>query len=157
MRKTCGYNSFTFNKKGDFAGSYNKKADNFKYEKERIIKFYESLNSEFVHIKNGSYEEIEDMLQKRDFIYLDPPYYSGRDTMIDYSSSLDSKEGQIKIRDFLLKIHEKGVLFMFSNYTHSFIMNLYSDKNIFNIETVMVVRNIRGKKYKEEEVIITNY
>ncbi len=110
-----------------------------------------------MHIKNGSYEEIEDVAQKGDFIYLDPPYYSGRDTMIDYSSSLDSKEGQIKIRDFLLKMHEKGVLFMFSNYAHSFIMNLYSDKNIFNIETVIVVRNIRGKKYKEEEVIITNY
>ena len=110
-------------------------------------------------------------MKEGDFVYLDPPYYSDRDGMIDYGSDVRSKEGQRKLRDFLLRLHEKGVLFMFSNYAHPFITkDLYSDTNVFNTEIIMVERTlkirkklkdgtvkVKSKKVKEEEVIITNY
>ncbi|KJV71079.1 D12 class N6 adenine-specific DNA methyltransferase family protein, partial [Orientia tsutsugamushi str. UT76] len=67
--------------------------------------------------------------------------------------SFDEKD-QIRLRDFVQELTNKGVKIMISNNNTAFIRDLYKD---FNINTVTVVYSINEQRNPVNELIITNY
>ncbi len=158
LTKTTFRGAFDFSN-GKFKGSCNKDNGCSLSRKTlyKMIRCSKILNNN-VTIVSCSFEDIEHLLQLGDFVYLDPPYFSYKTDSIGYGSDLITRDGQKRIRDFLLRLHQKGVYFMVSNYLTPYLKdNLYNDKSIFNIEIIKVNRGISGKNKVEDEIIIRNY
>lgn len=157
LNKTCFNGLYRVNSSGHFNcpfGSYvNPKildADNLRACSKVLQK---------VQIKLESFEEIADTIKKPDFVYFDPPY-------VPLSKSANftsySKEGfEIKMQQNLFelccKLDRKGIRFMLSNSSASYVLDLYKQ---FNIELVSAKRAINSKGNRRgliKEVIVTNY
>ena len=156
LSSTCFNGRLDFSKKGKFTGGHGKKGA-FNFDRETMLRCGEALSKPFVNISCNSYEHIESIAGEGDLVFCDPPYISIRESMTSYGSSLVTEIEQTKLRDFILRLHHKGVRFMISNYEDPVIMELYSDTNIFKIHKVKVVRVSDEGAFKDDEVIITNY
>jgi len=97
---------------------------------------------------------------KRDFVYFDPPYHPTNDTSFTrYTTSDFSEKDQLRLRDFALKLHQKGVFVMLSNSDAPYIRSIYG-ASPFKIAEVQAPRNVNCKSTKRGnvgEVVITNY
>ncbi len=95
-----------------------------------------------------------------DFVYFDPPYHPKDETSFTKYSKLDfTEQDQVRLRDFVVKLHKKGVKVMLSNSDALFIKDLYKS-NMFKIATVQAPRFVNCKPNKRnavDEVLITNY
>ncbi|KJV51664.1 D12 class N6 adenine-specific DNA methyltransferase family protein [Orientia tsutsugamushi str. Gilliam] len=63
--------------------------------------------------------------KKCDFLSLDPPYHQSGERFYT-RVSFDEKE-QIRLRDFVYELNNKGVKIMLSNNNAAFIKDLYKD------------------------------
>ncbi|WP_371222167.1 DNA adenine methylase [Orientia tsutsugamushi] len=90
--------------------------------------------------------------KKGDFVYFDPPYHKSGERF--YTRLPFDEKDQIRLRDFVKELTNKGVKIMISNNNTAFIRDLYKD---FNINTVTVVYSINEQRNPVNELIITNY
>ena len=94
-------------------------------------------------------------------MYFDPPYAPlNKSSFTTYTKNNFTKEDQVRLRNKAIELHKKGSFVMISNSYVDFILDLYSNKNIFTINTVHANRMINckaDKRGKIKEVIITNY
>ncbi|KJV70040.1 DNA methyltransferase [Orientia tsutsugamushi] len=90
--------------------------------------------------------------QQNDFVYFDPPYHKSGERF--YTRLPFDEKDQIRLRDFVQELTNKGVKIMISNNNTAFIRDLYKD---FNINTVTVVYSINEQRNPVNELIITNY
>jgi DNA adenine methylase len=156
LNKTCYNGLYRENKKGEFnvpIGSYKNpnvvQADNIRAC---------STALQNATIRYGAFESIEP--KSGDFVYFDPPYHPTDDTSFtSYTSHNFTEKDQVKLRDFALELHRKGVQVMLSNSNTKFITNLYKDKP-FRINFVNAPRYVNCKpngRNDVEEVLITTY
>ncbi|CAM81108.1 DNA adenine methylase [Orientia tsutsugamushi] len=90
--------------------------------------------------------------KKGDFVYLDPPYHQSGERFYT-RVPFDEKE-QIRLRDFVYELNNKGVKIMLSNNNTAFIRDIY--KNFF-ITHIPVTYSINQKRNLVNELIIINY
>ncbi len=158
IAKTCNNGRYDFNKDNKISANYGCDKYPFKLNEDRILRCSNILKQNNVHIANQSYEKILKTVKAGDFVYADVPYISYKENPINYGTDLTSLDGQKKIRDFFVQLHNKGVFFMTSNYYCDYLINnLYADTSIFNVDIVYLNRVISGKNKRETEVIIRNY
>lgn len=109
-------------------------------------------------IFNGYYDEISDLVQEGDLIYLDPPYPKLTDTAYFNHYTLDKFDHneQVKVAQFAHNMSERGSKVIISNADLDEIRNLY---NSWNIEECSAYRNISCKKerIKVKELVIKNF
>jgi DNA adenine methylase len=89
---------------------------------------------------------------KGDFVYLDPPYHKAGERF--YTRLPFNENEQIRLKKFAENLDKKGAKLMISNSDTDFIRNLYKG---FNIRIIEVQYDIRQKKSKTQELVITNY
>jgi DNA adenine methylase len=156
LNKTCYNGLYRVNKKGEFnvpMGSY--KNPNIIQE--------DNLKACNKILQNAIINEMEfDKINPNagDFVYFDPPYYfTTSNSFTSYTSNKFNYQDHIRLRDFILYLDKKGVMFMLSNSNNEFIIDLYKDFN-FKIEIVKAPRfiNCDASKRNEsaEELIIYN-
>lgn len=93
-----------------------------------------------------------------DLVYFDPPYDAvGKQSFTTYTKNDFGKEQQIRLRDTIQQLSDKGVLVMASNANTPFIQDLYKSFNIHVIEARRSINSKGDGRGKVEEVIITNY
>ena len=92
--------------------------------------------------------------ETNDFWYLDPPYIVA-DTRKYYTHNF-SYEDHVRLKENIDKIHKSGAKFMISYDDRPVIRDMYSDFNIYEIETQYAGRNEDDVKYFTE-LVITNY
>jgi DNA adenine methylase len=163
LNKTCFNGLYKTNNKGEFTGSFGHKQASVILDEGNFLAGSRLLKNENVNISNGTYHNIENNVKEGDFVYFDPPYfhYHNRDSYVDYvgGKKFNQKDEQIKLRDFIFSLHDKGVKIMFSNSNTEFICDLFAHKD-FNIDVIKVKRNIshvgRNRGF-EEEIIVRNY
>jgi DNA adenine methylase len=157
LNKTCFNGLYRVNSKGHFNvpfGSYDNPtildADN--------LRRCSSVLSTAI-IRNGEFEEIVDVAQPGDFVYLDPPYAPVSETsdFTQYAKDGFDESAQELLLLICLQLHQKGVRWMVSNSNTPLIQELYRG---FNVEPVAASRSINSRAEKRGpilELIIRNF
>ena len=117
------------------------------------------LNAKKVEIFNDDYEKLLDKIEKGSFVYLDPPYFPVSKTanFTSYQSGKFCNSEQVRLRNFCVKLHEKGVLFMLSNSDVEEAHELYKGFNIHVLEVLRKINSNTAKRNAVNELAITNY
>lgn len=160
LNKTCFNGLYRVNKQGFFntpCGKY-KNPDIVNIEK--IMAIHEYLSKNKVVIKRGDYKEALKGIRKGAFVYFDPPYMppeNGDETFTSYTVDGFGPEQQIELKELCDKLTARGVKFMLSNSSCSFIKELYKD---YDIKIVSARRNVSADTSKRiliDEVLVRNY
>ncbi|MDQ3459869.1 MAG: DNA adenine methylase [Deinococcota bacterium] len=156
MNKT-GYNGlYRVNSKGEFNVPVGRYKNPGIVQESNIWACHEVLK--VADIEHGEFDTIKP--QRGDFVYFDPPYHPKDETSFTKYSKLDfSEQDQVRLRDFVVKLHKSGVKVMLSNSDTLFIKDLYKS-NMFKIAIVQAPRFVNCKSNKRnavDEVLITNY
>jgi DNA adenine methylase len=156
LNKTCFNGIFRVNKKGTFNVPYGYKG---KLSIPTLEYFY-NLSQILKKVRLGcfSYEKIENLVKKGDFIYLDPPYppLNGSSYFSHYTKERFFSNDQKKLAIFAEKLSNRGCNILISNADTKEIRNLYFK---WYKESIDVIRFIscKSKRHKVKELVITNY
>lgn len=128
---------------------------------EKLISFYlrcQDINIEFCC---KDYEEYEDLINKQDFVYLDPPYLGNNGVYQDGKRGFNGwdDEQEQRLRAFMLRLSKNKKSFMLSNYIEHTSGNknglsAWKDENRF----IMVMSDKITKRNRQDrrEIIIKN-
>nr|DAQ27946.1 MAG TPA: adenine-specific methyltransferase [Caudoviricetes sp.] len=105
------------------------------------------LSNPNTYIEHKPYSDITP--KSGDFVYIDPPYVG---TFASYTKESFDHE---KLKKFIDKLTNNGVMVMFSNSIHA--EELYKDYNIYHVEVGRQVNSDPTKRGKVVEIIGTNY
>ena len=162
LNKTCFNGLFRVNRAGFFNTPYGKYKNPSIVNEVTIKAVSNYFNSAKIKFLTGDYKEALRRLRRGAFVYFDPPYVpiSSSSSFTGYTEHGFDYEKQVELRDECLKLHNRGVKFLQSNFFSSEILELYSDQKVFNIEIVKAKRSINSqvdKRGEISEVLIYNY
>jgi DNA adenine methylase len=157
LNKTCFNGLYRVNSKGHFNVPFGAYKDPTILDVPNLTACSNALQSAV--LKTGSFEEIDDVAEKGDLVYFDPPYAPSSETsdFTQYVSGGFDESSQELLLVTCLKLHQKGVKWMLSNSNTNIIQELYRG---FKVETVEASRAINSKAEKRGpilELIIRNY
>ena len=114
-----------------------------------------------VNFKSADFEELDYLITKNSFFYLDPPYMPEKKSMehIRYTTDNFKENEQERLSEFIDRINEKGAKFILSNSDteDEYFYNLYRK---YNIDKVKIKRLIAAKSKDRKEItelMIKNY
>lgn len=150
---------YRVNSKNQFNVPYGNYANPKIVDEELINNISNYLNTNDITITSGDFEKSVSTVKKGDFVYFDPPYIPLTETssFTSYTHEGFSYEDQVRLRNTVRRLTEKGVKVMVSNSSSKLTIDLYEE---FNIHYVEVSRTNGAKSSSRgiiKEVIITNY
>ncbi len=160
LNKTCFNGLYRVNKQGFFNTPCGKYKNPDIVNAEKIMAIHEYLSKNKVVIKQGDYKDALKGIRKGAFVYFDPPYMppeNGDETFTSYTVDGFGPEQQIELKELCDKLTARGVKFMLSNSSCSFIKELYKD---YDIKIVSARRNVSADTSKRiliDEVLVRNY
>lgn len=159
-------NQIRFNSKGEFNLPVGKRDFNASLRK-KLQLFMDKLNSKEIEFISEDFREIniDDLCEKKTFLYLDPPYYLGTASYNENGGWTEKDE--MDLLTFLSVCNSKNIRFALSNVIehkgkiHSMLLE-WCLKNGFNINYINCSYNnsnyhIKDKSLVTREVLITNY
>lgn len=158
LNKTCFNGLYRENSQGHFnvpIGSYKNPSI---YDPDALRAASIALRS--AEIEYGSFEQVLELAKSpADFVYFDPPYHpiSPTSSFTAYNRYAFGEAEQIRLRDTVAELSDRGVKVMLSNSDCPFVRELYQD---FKIHTIYATRNINcnaEKRGKITEVLVTSY
>ena len=159
LNKTCFNGLFRVNKSGEFNSPFGryKKPNIVNEVRLRALNSY--LNTANITLLTGSFEASLKGIQKDAFVYFDPPYdpISETASFTGYTSTGFDREGQIRLKQLCDELNECGVKFLLSNSATPFIVELYKQ---YKIENINAKRNLNANPDTRNmigEVLIRNY
>lgn len=154
LNKHCFNGLYRVNKKGLFNVPYNNSTAS-SCTKENILSISKKLKT--VNIMEGDFEQVCNLAQKEDFIFLDSPYAPINSTSFEaYTKEGFDIESHKRLARVFRELTRRGCYCMLTNSNTDFINELYSD---FKKEVVDVKRMINSDAANRtgKEIIITNY
>lgn len=149
----CGYNGmYRENSKGKFNIPFGK-MKNPKICDTRVLR-KDSDGLKNVHIACCEYSDILELVEKDDFVYLDPPYH---ETFTDYTNNKFNEEEQIELKKFVDELTKKGAFIMLSNSATDFIKDLYKDYKQINLTIKYSLGGKGADRGDKQELLIVNY
>ena len=137
LNKTCYNGLYRENSKGEFnvpIGRYK----NPNICQPDLLRSVSSLLAR-AQIQVRKFDEILDFATSREeFVYFDPPYYpiSATSNFTAYNRDNFKESEQLKLRDIFAELAERGVKVLLSNSNCDFIEKIYSDSQVFPINSV---------------------
>jgi DNA adenine methylase len=159
LNKTCFNGLYRVNNAGEFNtpfGSY--KNPNFINEPTlRAVHSYFISNS--IELHSGDYQQVLDQLEKKSFVYLDPPYdpVSTTSNFTGYTKGGFNRDEQIRLKEACDKLDKKGIKFLLSNSSTEFIHTLYSKYTIEPVQAKRAINSVASGRGNIEEVLVKNY
>ena len=157
LNRTCFNGLYRVNSQGQFNVPFGN------YSNPRIIDESNLRNcSELLkntEIKVADFSEILTKVQKRDFVYFDPPYVPLNDTssFTSYTKAGFDIDMQFKLRDVCDELDSMGVKFMLSNSDTKLVNELYSNYEIKKVFASRAVNANADGRGKITEVLVRNY
>ncbi len=166
LNKSCFNGLYRENKKGGFNVPFGQKNKVNSFDLNNIIAVSQILKN--VEILNYDFEKLEEFVDEKTFVYMDPPYrpLNATSNFKDYSKEEFNDESQIRLANFYKRASKKGAKLMLSNSdpknadeNDNFFDDLYTGGSI-TIERVMASRMINSKgtgRGKVSEIVVKNY
>ncbi|EAI3906325.1 DNA adenine methylase [Campylobacter lari] len=163
LNKSCFNGLYRVNKKGMFnvpMGSY--KNPNI-YDEENLIAISEKLKN--VNIIHGDYTLSYNFIDENTFVYIDPPYRPLNNTsnFTSYTEKCFDDEEQIKLAEFIYKIHNKRAKIVISNSdpknvdkNDDFFDSIYSSYNIERVNATRMISSKSSSRARINELLISN-
>lgn len=160
LNKTCYNGLFRVNSQGQFNVPFGKyKKNNFLDEVVlRAVSKY--LNTNQIQILNVDFQKAVKDSEKGDFIYFDPPYdpVSSTASFTGYDINGFDKTEQIRLKETVDELNERGCKVLLSNACTDFVLNLYKqDYNIVKISATRAINSNALRRGKVDEVLVRNY
>ena len=110
-------------------------------------------------IINGSFLEVDELVNNNDFVYFDPPYapLNATSNFTGYSQKGFDEKMQLDLRDLCDRLDHKGIQFMLSNSNAPLILDLYQNYRIQYVYANRAINSKTNKRGKIPEVLVTNY
>lgn len=104
-------------------------------------------------VRASSWENLVSSAAEGDFVFLDPPYYSDslQRTSPKYGAESFGYSAHQKLAEMLLKLQDRGVLFILTNSGEPEMVALYRDLGLM-VREVMVPRAINSKTDERQSV-----
>lgn len=158
LNKACFNGLYRVNGKGQFNVPSGKYEKIHCFDEKNIQLLHKYFNKRKPVILNNDFAKAVITAKSGDFVYFDPPYdVVGEQSFTSYTTGGFNKEEQIRLRDLIIDLTNRGVLVMASNANTPFIREIYKDFNIHVIEAKRSINSKGDGRGKVEEVIITNY
>ncbi len=155
LNRTSFNGIYRVNKSGEYNVPFGKPNPAFpSLEQLKMI----SLKLQHSSIFHAFYDEIEDLVQPKDLIYLDPPYPKLSDTAYFNHYTLDKFDNseQKKVALFAERLWNRGCRVIISNADLSEIRALYSNWEISECSAYRFI-SCKKNKVKVKELIIKNF
>jgi DNA adenine methylase len=157
LNKTCFNGLYRVNGKGKFNVAMGDYKDPVICDSENLRACSKVLQN--TDIRWSDFSSVENIVDKGDFVYLDPPYIpvSVTSNFTSYSKDNFPISSHEKLFKIFKSLSDKGIYLMLTNSDTSWTREKYSN---FNIHEVKANRNINSKgssRGKVSELIITNY
>ena len=161
LMRLCFNGVFRVNKKNEFntsMGSYLINPLRLITEDE-IFSISEKIKK--VNFKSADFEELDYLITKNSFFYLDPPYMPEKKSMehIRYTTDNFKENEQERLSEFINRINEKGAKFILSNSDteDEYFYNLYRKYNIDKVKIKRLIAANSKDRKKITELMIKNY
>ena len=163
LNKTCFNGLYRVNSKGLFNVPFNNAKKPLLCDEENIRDCSQLLKK--VEMKIGDYKECLNFIDKRTFVYIDPPYRPITQTsaFTSYSEYGFSDKEQIELGNFITEISEKGAFVLASNSdpkntdaNDNFFDDLYSHFKIERVSASRMINSNSKKRGAVNEILISN-
>lgn len=156
LNKTCFRGLYRVGPNGFNVGFGNYKTPII-YDKDQILTISHYLNKFRVLFKHSKYNDIISKVNKKDFVYLDPPYYPINDTsFVKYHKNSFNTDDHEELRKFCDQLDKIRVRFLMSNSYTKYNVKAYKK---YKRKKILCRRRIHSKtpQSNEFEILIYNY
>ena len=117
------------------------------------------LNNNNITILKGDFYTSVELVKEGDFVYFDPPYIPLNETssFTSYTHKGFSYEDQVRLRDTVKELTDRGAYVMLSNSASELTQELYCDFNVHLIDVVRTNGATQKSRGKIKEILVTNY
>ena len=159
LNKTCFNGLYRVNNAGEFNSPFGRYKNPNIVNEPTLKAVNKFLNSNNIEIKSGDYSEILKKVDKKSFVYLDPPYHpiSESSNFTGYVQGGWNIYDQIDLKTACDELHKKGVKFLLSNSSAEFIKDLYKDYKITIVKANRAINSNGADRGEVDEVLIRNY
>lgn len=150
---------YRVNSKNEFNVPYGRYENPKIMDRVLLTNVHDYLNQNDITMMSGDFEKVVETAKNGDFVYFDPPYMpiSQTSSFTAYTNEGFSFADQVRLRDTMINLHNKGVKVLLSNSSTNETMNLYKE---FSIVEVGVNRTNGGQsnsRKKIKEILVRNY
>lgn len=151
LNRTCFNGLYRVNAAGYFNVSFGRYKHPNIVNASAIRTMAEYLQHNGITFCNEDYLAVLDRLDRKKFVYLDPPYMplSDSSSFTGYTEGGFNYEQQISLRDACNELRQRKISFIESNSDCEAIRELYKD---FTIKTVQAKRNVNSIADKRGEI-----
>lgn len=155
LNKTCFRGLFRVNRQGQFNVPYGQ-YDRRYYDPRNFRAVAEVLKG--IEFRRGDFELCLHDITKRDFVYLDPPYYKlgGHSDFNRYTKNQFRENDHFRLAAFCRELDLRGVRWAVSNSNTDFIRTLFADYYISTVDNRREI-NLDSENRNVTELLITNY
>lgn len=159
LNKTCFNGLYRVNNAGEFNAPFGRyKNPNIVNEPVlRAVSKY--INANDIRFGCKDYEEVLKEIDKNSFVYLDPPYHpvSENSNFTGYVQGGWNMWDQLRLKEACDDLTRKGIKFLQSNSSATYIKDLYQNYNIQIIKANRVINSNGSDRGEVDEVLIRNY
>lgn len=157
LNKTCYNGLFRVNSKGQFnvpLGSY---------KNPRIVNPDDIRDTSFALQKAffcvQDFSKVQNLGEKGDFFYFDPPYdpLSKTSNFTNYTADSFQRADQIKLAEVFSDLTKKGCLCMLSNSDTPLIREIYKSHKLISVKAKRAINSNSSRRNEISELLIINY
>jgi len=142
-------------------GQYNVPYGHKKYNQLFDLENLKSLNTLFngCRFENRDFESLLPEIKRNDLVFIDPPYTvaHGLNGFIKYNQKIFSWADQLRLKNFLMEINEKGAFYIMTNAYHESILDLFANMgNVYLQSRPSLVGGKGAIRTVYKEILITN-
>jgi DNA adenine methylase len=159
LNKTCYNGLFRVNSAGEFNSPFGNYRNPNIVNAPTLRAVSSYLNAAAIHVTSLDYAEVLKDLPKGTFVYLDPPYDPISDTssFTGYAKGGFTRDDQIRLRECCDGLNARGIKFMLSNSSTSFIREQYAAYPLTIVRAKRAVNSDSAKRGEVDEVVVRNY
>lgn len=165
LNKTCFNGLYRVNSKGEFNVPIGRYAKPAILDERLILRASKLLKG--VNLRAMSFDKLDGLAKKGDFVYLDPPYHpvSKTASFTSYTKGAFLEAEQLKLRDLFVHLTKKGCKVMLSNSDTPFIVKIYEEarnacpqiKKPLRVQAKRMINCNGSRRGAINELLILNY